>query len=349
VVREVVFAVPGSLDTPTGGYAYDRRLVGELINLGWRVAVVDLGEGFPRPDAETRAAARDRLAELRDGIPVVVDGLALGVLPDAAAELSRHRPLIALVHHPLALESGLAAAEAEALRGSERQALAHARRVVTTSFATARVLVADYDVPMDRIAVAEPGTDRAPRAKGSGSDVVHLLAVGSLVPRKGYDVLLKALSTITDLDWRLTIAGNRRDEDTARRIEAQIAALGLGARISLEGAAPTPRLAELYDSADVFVLASRFEGYGMAFAEAMARGLPVIGTTAGAIPGTVPEGAGILVPPDDTAALSDALRRVVGNGAARARLASGAWAAAERLPTWRAAAEIVARAIEEAA
>lgn len=349
MVREVAFAVPGSLDTPTGGYAYDRHVIEELRNLGWRVEVVNLGDRFPRPDAQTQEAARKRVAELPAGMPVIVDGLAFGVLPEVAAEASRRCALIALVHHPLALESGLMENEAERFRQSEGRALAHARRVIVTSPATAQVLTSHYGVPPDHIAVAEPGTDPAPRAKGSGSAIVHLLAVGSLVPRKGYDVLLDALSALVDLPWRLTIAGERRDEDTARRIEAQIASLRLGDRVSLAGAVSTARLAELYDQADLFVLASRYEGYGMAFAEAIARGVPVIGTTAGAIPGTVAEGAGILVPPDDVAALTQVLRRLVGDKEVRARLADGAWAAAARLPSWRAAAEIVARTIEAVA
>ena len=125
--------------------------------------------------------------------------------------------------------------------------------------------------------------------------------------------------------------------------------LTLDRRVTLEGAVAQPRLAELYDRADVFVLASRFEGYGMAFAQAIAHGVPVIGTTAGAIPDTVPPGAGILVPPDDVAALAAALRRVIADAGERARLSAAAWAAAERLPTWRASAEIFATAIEAVA
>jgi glycosyltransferase involved in cell wall biosynthesis len=96
----------------------------------------------------------------------------------------------------------------------------------------------------------------------------------------------------------------------------------------------------------VFVLASRYEGYGMAFAQAIAYGVPVIGTTAGAIPETVPAGAGLLVPPDDVPALAVALRRLISDRDARARLADNARAAANLLPTWAASAAVFARAIE---
>ena len=141
-MRRVAFAVPGDLATQTGGYAYDRRMIRELEVLGWSVDVVNLGGGFPYPSAEEREDARTRLAGVSVGYPIIVDGLSFGVLPDVAAELSRDHALIALVHHPLALESGLSAAQAEAFRASERAALARARHVIVTSAATARLLAA---------------------------------------------------------------------------------------------------------------------------------------------------------------------------------------------------------------
>ena len=136
MVRNAAFAVPGDLATPTGGYAYDRRIIAELSLRDWRIEVVDLGDGFPYPAAATRAAACARLAALRPGHPVVIDGLAFGVLTEAAAALRASHPLVALVHHPLALESGLSAADSARLRASERSALACARHVIATSAAT---------------------------------------------------------------------------------------------------------------------------------------------------------------------------------------------------------------------
>ena len=174
-----------------------------------------------------------------------------------------------------------------------------------------------------------------------------MLAVGSLVRRKGYDVLVAALADLKDLPWRLTIAGDRtRSPATAAALDADILRHGLGEHVAVLGAVPDERLAELYAGADLFVLPSRHEGYGMAFAEAIAHGLPVIGTTAGAIPDTVPDGAGILVPPDDRDALTRALRRLIASDGERQDLAAAAGAAAARLPTWRQSAEEFARAIE---
>ena len=344
MVKEAVFAVPGELATPTGGYAYDRRIIEGLAALGWRITVVDLGDGFPFPTTHARAAARARLEALPAGPPIVIDGLAFGALPDAAEALRATHSLVALVHHPLALETGLNATASALLRASERTALGCARHVIATSTATARLLAADYDVPTDRLSVVEPGTERvASRPRKPGS-VIALLSVGAVVPRKGYDVLVAALAKLKHLPWRLVIAGDcERSPETSRRLMADIASLGLADRITLAGTVAATQLASLYASADVFVLPSRFEGYGMAYAEAIAHGVPVIGTKAGAIPDTVPGDAGVLVPPDDVETIAATLQRLIENPGERARLAAGARATA--FPSWSGQAALFARAL----
>jgi glycosyltransferase involved in cell wall biosynthesis len=349
VRQNLVFAVPGDLSTPTGGYAYDRRIIAELTKLGWHIDVANLGNDFPHPSAPSRNAALRLLSAVPAGIPIVVDGLAFGALPDEAEQLAPRHPLIALVHHPLALETGLARDEAEAFHVAERRALAQARRVVATSAATARLLAADYRLPPDRIHVVPPGQDKALATRNGGSSSVRLLAVGAVVLRKGYDCLIEALAILPEQPWHLTIAGDRnRDPATAARLDAEIARLGLGARIERAGAVSPSRLAQLYASADIFVLPSRFEGYGMAFAEALAYGLPVVGTTAGAVPETVPADAGVLVPPDDPQALAEALRELIENPAKRDTLAAAARRAATQLPKWQDSARLFAQAVEAA-
>jgi glycosyltransferase involved in cell wall biosynthesis len=343
----VVFAVPGDLATPTGGYAYDRRMIAELRSLGWQVDFVDLGEGFPRPSAAIKEAAQAMLAAVPSGRPIVVDGLAFGVLPEAALALRESHPLIALVHHPLALETGLTTSEAEALVKSERAALEAARAAIVTSPSTATILIDDYGVPEDIVTVVAPGTDRGAIAPGSSDGVVRLVSVGAVVPRKGFDVLIAALAKLGDLPWRLTIAGDRtRDPAAAAQLDADIAECGLTGRVEVLGALPQEQIAALYAGADLFVLASRFEGYGMAFAEAMAHGLPVVGTMAGAIADTVPPEAGVLVEPNDAKALARALRMLIENADERRWLAKGARAAGEKLPTWAQSASVFAGAIE---
>ena len=167
MVGRFVFAVPGDLATPTGGYGYDRRMIAELRDLGWEIDLLDLGEDFPSPSDATRAAALTRLLAVPAGRAIVIDGLALGVLPEAALQLAGRNPLLALVHHPLALEWGLSPAQADALRASERTALAAVKGVVVTSAATAKLVASDYGVPAERITVARPGSDPAPLAKAT--------------------------------------------------------------------------------------------------------------------------------------------------------------------------------------
>jgi glycosyltransferase involved in cell wall biosynthesis len=345
----LAFGVPGDLDTPTGGYGYDRRIIHELRQLGWKVDVIDVGDGFPFPSAEQRATALSVLSAVPIDRPTILDGLAFGALPEAGANRSRG-PLIALVHQPLALDPGLDPTQAQAFRETERTALAAAAHVVVTSEATARILITDYQVPSHGITVVRPGNDPVQQAYHQEDGVVRLLSVGSVVPVKGYDVLIAAAATLVDLPWQLTIAGDRtRHHAAAAQLDADITAYGLADRVAVIGAVSPDMIAKLYLASDVFVLASRFEGYGMALTEAISHGLPVLSTRAGAIPDTVPAGSGLLVPPDDVTALAEALRRLICDRAERRRLGKIARAAAVAFPTWQDSARLFAGAIRTVA
>src|SRR3954454_6557508 len=189
----LAFAVPGDLATPTGGYRYDRRIIEELRRLGWHVDVLDIGDCFPFPSASERAGAVEMLHDVPVGCPVVVDGLAFGTLPEAGS-LQMRTPLVALVHQPLALASALSPAQVEAFHDSECAALAAASGVVATSGTTSRILIDDYGVPPENVSIVPPGNDPVPQARGSRDGVVRLVCVGSVVPGKGYDVLIAALA-----------------------------------------------------------------------------------------------------------------------------------------------------------
>jgi glycosyltransferase involved in cell wall biosynthesis len=349
-MKQAVFAVPGDLATATGGFVYDRRIIAELPKSGWQVDVLDIGTSFPRASVAERATAHLQLAALPAGRVLVIDGLAFGVMSESAASLEKTHKLVALVHHPLAFETGLQEYEAAKFKASERLALSFVHRVVTTSATTARLLSQHYAVAPEKISVVLPGNDRVPLPQRPAGDVVNLLAVGSIVPRKGYDLLIAALGKIPDLKWRLTIAADpSRSPETARALEAQIASLKLTERVELAGKVSDERLAELYANADLFVLPSRYEGYGMAYTEAVAHGVPVLGTTAGAIPEAVPAGAGMLVAPDSVDELTLALMRLVGHPDERARLTAGARAAAATLPTWEDSGRQFAQALDQVA
>jgi len=343
-MRPIAFAFAGSLETPTGGYRYDRRVIDELERFGHCVLPVRLGDGFPNPDAATVAAAEAKLDRLALHMPIIIDGLAYGVMGKAIGRLARYRPLLPLVHHPLALETGLTPARVVALTWAERLALRHGKAVIVTSPATADLLVERYDVPRERITVALPGVDRPlPRPRLPG-ERFRFLTVGSLIPRKGHMDLIAAFGRLRDLDWEAQIIGdNGLDPMHAAQVAADIAARGLADRIALFGALSEEALAERYGDADCFVLASHYEGFGMAYTEAMVAGLPVIGTTGASQ--AIGDG-GILIEPGDVDRLADLLRGIMTDPGLRADLLERARLRASQFNSWRDTARVISRLIQ---
>ena len=347
-MKRLVFAIPGDLLTATGGYIYDRHIIDGLRANRWQVQVLGLGDGFPYPDLGTRQKACESLLTLEPGLPVVIDGLAFGVLPEVAAQLRQRHPLIALVHHPLAFETGLSAEQSAHFKDTERRALAHASGVVVTSPATLHDVVEHFAVPRQSITSILPGTDRVVKvSRPTVQGPLQLLAVGSVVKRKGFDILLPALAQLSALSWHLTIAGDlTRDAEAVAQLHRDLDRFDLSSRVRVLGAIDSAQLQMLFGQADVFVLASRFEGYGMAYAEALAHGLPVIGTTAGAIPDTVPATAGLLAEPGDVNSLLNALRQIIQDQALRKSLSQGALLAAAQQPSWADCARLFEEVVE---
>jgi glycosyltransferase involved in cell wall biosynthesis len=329
VSRRPIFAVPGDLSAPTGGYEYARRVLRALPDL----AYLALPGGFPDPSVAALAEAAASLRAVPTDAVLLIDGLALGAMPVGCLE-GVPAPVVALVHHPLFLESGLSDARRSALRGSEQAALALVAHVITTSADTAAMVSEAFGVPGDRVSVAEPGTDAAARAVVSGMPPL-LLAVGSVLPRKGFDLLVEALGGLVDLDWTLVIVGALdRDAEAVAALRASIVARGLAGRVTLAGAVDRVRLDGLYAAADLFVISSLYEGYGMAAAEALARGLPMVASTGGALATTVPDAAALRFAPGDVAGMRAALRLMLRDPARRAACADASWAAGQRLQRW---------------
>lgn len=340
----VVFAYPGDLELKTGGYAYDRRVIAGLKALGWTVELLPLGDGFPFPDASAKEEAERRLSTLADNALVLIDGLAFGVLDDWAAREADRLRIVALVHHPLALETGLVDEKAAGLRHCETRALTFARHVIVTSHVTAGELVSSFGVPETGITTALPGTDPATPSHETRSTPL-ILSVGTLVPRKGHDILLAALDRIRDLDWTAEIVGSLTlDAKTAAALDQQRKTLRLQDRVNLVGTCEDTRA--LMAGADIFALASRYEGYGMVFAEALSQGLPIVACHAGAVPEVVPDDAGILVPVDDVEAFAAALRLLLSDPAEHARFNAGSRRAGALLPGWDMTSGIIATRLE---
>ncbi len=326
------FAYPGDLDTPTGGYRYNCRLIAELEKLRLNIKTLSLPASALGADQQSLKTIEQTFREIPDQSVVVIDGLAFGVLDITAAAESHRLKLVALCHHPLALETGLDEDQKQRLLKSERRALACARATIVTSEQTKNILVDQFAVPPGRIFVAVPGVDQVPFAPCDG-DPIRLLTVASLTRRKAHDVLIDSLAAITDLPWRARFVGsNDLDPEWAAGLKDRVSDLGLADRICFTGHVEDAR--PEFQKADMFVLPSRFEGYGMVFAEALAAGLPVVAARAGAVPDVVPEKASILVPPDDAAALTETLKRILSNAPLRRQLREGARQAAGNLPRW---------------
>ncbi len=333
------FIVPGSLATPTGGYIYDREMVAALAAAGRLLGVVSLPGAYPFPSASAIAGAAGLLGNLPDGSLAVVDGLALAPLLSLLQSESKRLRLVALVHHPLCDETGLAPERRAALYEAEKAALALAVGVITTSAATARRL-ADFGVDQTRIIVVRPGAVAnrlPPRLRRGRNRSPRLLAVGSLIPRKAQDELLRALAPLRRAPWRLALIGAARDLDFARRLRLLVRTLGLADRVTMPGAVAMTWMPHHYTRSDLFVLPSRHEGFGIASVEALAHGLPVVVRRGQAVVEALPAAAAWLREDGNTQELTVLLRPLLLQRSARASAAARAQTAARRLRSWETA------------
>lgn len=335
---KLAFAVPGKITNLTGGTIYDRRVIDELRKAGVEVIHIELPGGFPNPSDAEMADALAALGSVPQDVPLIVDGLAFGALEGVETITA---PLYPLVHHPLAEESGLADDLRHHLFQTERRNLGYASHIIVPSPHTKTLLTNSYDIAAGDITVARPGTDRPSLATAPVFPPL-ILAVGIQLPRKGHDVLLQALGQITDLDWTATIVGKALDAQYARKLIKLRAAYGLDDRVTLAGEVGRIALEKLYAKATLFALASRYEGYGIVFDEALVRGLPIVASGAGAVPDTVPQEAGLVVPPDDPQAFADGLRLMLGAPEVMRAKAKAARCAGQALPSWAQTAAMIA-------
>jgi glycosyltransferase involved in cell wall biosynthesis len=342
----LAFAVPGDITTVTGGYIYDRRLLDGLRCLGHDVEHIELPASFPNPTIADAALTSELLSKVGADRTLIIDGLAYGAIPTAYIARA-NATLVALVHHPLAKESGLADAQRDYLFQTERDNLALAHHVLVPSPHTAAILTSEYGVPPDKLTIIRPGTDR-PVGTPSKVQPPMILSVGIQAPRKGHDVLLKALAQITDILWRAVIVGSEHDAEYARNLTSLRDELGLNSRVDFTGQVSSQTLSDLYQQASIFALATRYEGYGIVFDEAQAHGLPIVSCATGAVPDTVPSETGILVPVDSPELFASALRSLLLDSDRRDKFAKAARQASHSFPDWNDAAKQASDAILKA-
>ncbi|MCW2736119.1 glycosyltransferase family 4 protein [Nocardioides sp.] len=342
--------VPAGIDDPTrasGGNTYDRRLCAALRDQGHRVRVVEVDGGWPWQPGPGATNLERALDGIPDHASVVVDGLLASRLPKVMTSASRRLRIVLLMHLPAGVDD-------RGARRAEREVAAAAASVLTPSAWCRGWLVEEYDLDPARVHVAHPGVDRAPTARGS-ADGGSLLTVGSICAVKGQDRLLAALAGLADLRWRWTCAGSTSVEPAAAaHLRHTADELGLGDRVALAGALGGPDLDEAYARADLLVLPSRTETYGMVVTEALARGLPVVAADVGGVREAMGETArgrypGILVPAGDGPALAMALRLWLTGASLREDLRATARERRRGLAGWPATAALVADVVRDVA
>jgi glycosyltransferase involved in cell wall biosynthesis len=317
IARTVHVVVPGDIDDPerpSGGNAYDRRVCRALAAAGRTVREIAVDGAWPEPGAAARAELDGRLAALPDGADVLLDGLVACSAPDVLGPHARRLRLVVIVHLPLGDEAGLPPVTAADRTARERATLHAAAAVVATSTWTARRLVAVHGLAADQVHVVPPGVEPAPltRADEAGT---RLLCVGSITQTKGQDLLVEALAQIADRQWTCRLVGPlTRDAAHVATVSDLVERNGLGDRVEITGPRTGAALDATYASADLLVLPSRTESYGMVATEALARGIPVLAAAVDGVPetlGSTPSGTvpGLLVPPADAAELATGLRR----------------------------------------
>jgi glycosyltransferase involved in cell wall biosynthesis len=347
-VKDVHVVVPEGIDDParpSGGNAYDRRVCRELAALGWAVHEHPIPGAWPSADAAGHAALARAVRGIPDGAVVLLDGLIASAAPEALVPEARRLSQVVLVHMPLGHRPP--AGEAGAVRAREGEVLAAAAGVVTTSGWAQRRLAELYALPADRVHVAQPGVDAAGLAPGTAAGDA-LLCVAAVTPDKGHDVLLDALATTTDLSWRCACVGSLdRDPAFAGRVQRATRTQGLSERVRFPGPRTGPELDRAYAGADLLVLASRAETYGMVVSEALARGLPVLAAEVGGVTealGHAEDGTrpGLLVAPGDPTALGAALRAWLGDAELRGRLRRAARERRASLRAWPVTTSVLA-------
>jgi len=309
----IAFAVMPPAETGgTGGTHYLAGLIPALRGLGHRVDVLD-GDDVVLPP----------------GAVPVIDGMRLPRLQDRADALAESGASV-LVHH-ISAAAGRDAGAREAVRAAEAALIPRMRRVIATSATVAAQLRELFGVAADFVA---PGAVDLPRNCAS-ADPPLVLSVGVLTRRKGHDLLLRAMARLTDLEWRLVIAGDSsREPAHAAELAALIEELGLRHRATLLADPEPDALRRAWETAGLFALATRWEGYAAGVAEALRRGIPVAVTEGGASGELVPPEAGAVVNREDQPTFGKVLRRMIFDHALRAEMAEAAWEAGQRLPGW---------------
>jgi len=270
-------------------------------------------------------------------------------------------PVVANIHHPLAVDRRNAVMQERSLRQKIRWIIFYpffmqdivmkrVDRIITGSRHSARSIQQVFDVPPSHIEIIHDGVDTDTFRPLEGVEKVSngILFVGNSEDRnKGARYLVEALHILrNEMDFHLTFVD--RPRESLELVPSLVKRWGLQGRTTFTGRVSTEELVRLYNRAEILVSPSVYEGFGLPAAEAMACGVPVVATTAGAFPEVVADGeTGWLVAPGDARALAAAIKRLMADPAERERMGDAGRRRMQERFTWRETARKTVALYEE--
>ena len=307
------FLIPEDINLLKGNYVYNKRIAEGLKAIGHQVIIQQLPDDFPFPSDTSLQQCRQIMGAIPQAEPVIIDNLVFGVIPDILKDFYLQKPIVALVHITLSADPNLTAYQREMVLSLEKKAQKYAKKFIVSSSYTANLLTA-AGIEKNQINVIIPGVDNYPQKKIYPGKPSKLLSIANFTRNKGYMTLMKALTALKNKDWELHCYGNLNfDKEYVDELQMIIRRNGLKEKVWLHGPVSGKELSDVYLNADLFIHASNFETYGMAVAEALAHGIPVITSTGGGICETVPVKMGQFFNPGDVYVLQTIIEELLEN------------------------------------
>lgn len=340
------FLIPGDIDTLASCYIYDKRLIEGLKQRGHQVEVHRLNDDFPFPSDESIQHCSQTVKNIAKSETVIVDSLALGVIPSILKELSLTNPVIGLIHLPLSADPNYSAYQRTLITSQEIEAFRLVKNFIVSSEFTRETLI-NFGIEEHKINLVIPGIDDFPQKKNYPDQPTKLLSIANMCRSKDHSLLVRALTALKDKDWVLHCYGNLDwDRDYLADFQSLIRKNNLQKKILIHSTISGQELSDAYLDADLFVHPSDFEIYGMALVEALAHGLPVIASTGGGILKTIPPKMGQFFKPSDVYGLQSILEELFENPEIYKRLYTHALTYKQTAQTWSKSIDLFEKAIK---
>lgn len=305
------FLIPGDINTLTGGYIYNKRMVNGLLNKGHQVEVHSLMNDFPFPSPESKKKCAETLFAIPKGDFIIIDSIVFGAIPDLLKKIKRFHPIIALIHLPLSMGTGYSADQRSRLLILENEAFEYADLIIVTSAFTRNLLI-EMGINPSRLVTIIPGAEALLHKQKYCPIPRKFITVSNYTPNKGYLLLINALSELKHLKWTLDCYGNPEfDPEYFKELSDLITHNNLTEKIFLHTAVSGKELSEAYVNSDLLIHPSEFETYGMVLTEALSHGIPVVASLCGAISQTLQSSMGVFFEVNDQISLQNTIKIVL--------------------------------------